>query len=125
MSRLAIALLLAIAPLTHAAGPGEAKADKKDDKKPSTIAHIKLSGSMGEQAPSTDPLGSSLTEPFKARMDRLKKASTDKDVHAIILEVNGVSAGWGKVYALSHAIAQARKAGKKVHAYLEGGSLKD
>ncbi len=118
MSRLCLALLLASAPLAQAVSPPPAA-------KGATIAHIKVSGGLSEQAPATDPLGSSLTETFKQKIDRLKKAADDKEVKSVLLEVNGVAAGWGKINELTAAIAKVRASGKKVHALMESGDLKD
>ena len=56
------------------------------DKKVITLAHIKLSGSMGEKAPTTDSLFGSLGETFREKLDRIKKARNDKNVHALLLE---------------------------------------
>ncbi|MBY0230506.1 MAG: signal peptide peptidase SppA [Gemmataceae bacterium] len=122
MLRLATFLSLALL-----AGSSVRAADGKEapKKKPPVIAHLKLSGNMAEQAPSTDPLGSSLVEAFKAKIDRLKKVAADKEVAAVLLEVNGVSAGFGKLNEITVAIARIRAAGKKVHAFIEGGEMKD
>jgi protease-4 len=117
MARLALSLLLLYVPIAQAASPPAPAGN--------TVAHIKLSGSFSEQAPASDPLGSSLIETLKQKLDRLKKAAADKEVHSILLEVNGVSAGWGQVHEVAAAISRARASGKKVHAFLESGDLKD
>jgi protease-4 len=106
---------------------GEKKGDEKPaPKKAATVAHIKLSGSLDEKAPSGDPLlGSALGENFKARIDRIHKARTDKDVQALFLEVDGLTVGWGKLDELSAAIAAFRASGKKAFAYVESGAPKD
>jgi hypothetical protein len=52
----------------------EVKAEKAEAKKSASVAHIKLSGSLDEKAPSSDPLfGSAAGENFKARLDRIHK----------------------------------------------------
>lgn len=98
---------------------------RADDKKTVSVAHIKLSGSLHEAPPSSDPLFGSLGEHFKARIDRIKKASKDDNIHALYLQLNGLHIGWGKLDELGRAIAAFRKAGKKVFAYVESGSTKD
>jgi protease-4 len=121
---LALALLL----------PVPARADKDKEKKPAEkpaekktvkIAHIKLSGSMTEKAPTVDPLLGNIGETFKDRLDRIKKAGADKEVGALLLEIDGVTAGWGKLNELRQAIAGFRKTGKKAYAHLEGGGARD
>jgi protease-4 len=124
----ALALALA-AGLGTPARAEEKKVDKapaKEAKKVITVAHFRLAGSLDEKAPSSDPLlGSALGENFKARIERLHKASRDKDVQAVLLELDGLSIGWGKLDELTQAVQRVRASGKKVYAYLESGSTKD
>lgn len=101
------------------------EAQKNPAKKTVTLAHIKLSGSMTEQAPNVDPLLGQLGETFKQKIDRLRKVAQDKEVQALLLEIDGVSAGWGKLHELSQAIEYVRKSGKKVYAHVEGGNRPD
>ncbi len=89
------------------------------------VAHIKLSGSMAEKAPTDDPLLGSIGETFRDKLERIRKAGTDKEVRALLLEINGVSAGWGKLNDLNQAIASVRGAGKKVYAHVESGNSRD
>jgi protease-4 len=113
-------ILLAVFGAAFVALPARA-----DEKKAVSVAHIKLSGSLEETAPSSDPLFGSLGENFKSRIERIKKASTDGSIHALYLHFDGLSIGWGKLDELSRAIADFRKAGKKVFAYVESGNTKD
>ncbi len=125
--------LLAVLALALIALPGRAEdkkvekktENKKVEKKTVSLAHIKLSGSLTEAPPATDPLFGSLTEHFKSKLDRLHKAETDPNVQVVYLQLDGLSVGWGKLDELSRAIAAVRKSGKKVFAYLESGSTKD
>ena len=90
-----------------------------------SIAHIKLSGNP-EKAPAEDPLfGSVMGETFMMKLDRIKKAKTDKTVAALYLELDGLGVGWAKLDELSRAIADFRKSGKKVFALLKNGDQKD
>jgi protease-4 len=127
MSRLLVALLLGlIAPvLAEDTKPAKAEEKPKEKPKPAVIAHIKLTGSMEESAPSGDSFLGSLSENFKSRIDRLKKAGTDKNIAAVLLEIDGVGAGWGKVHELRAAIARLRATGKPVIGFVEGGAMKD
>jgi protease-4 len=97
----------------------------KEKPKPAVIAHIKLSGSLEESAPSDDTFLGSLSETFKSRIDRLKKVGNDKTVSAVILEIDGLSAGWGKLHELRAAITKLRATGKPVVGFVEGGNMKD
>jgi len=105
----------------------EAKKDKDKPaaKKVVTIAHIKLSGGLDEKPPLVDPLLGSIGETFREKLDRIKKAKNDANVHALLLEIDGLSVGWGKVNELTRSIAQFRTSGKKVFAYVESGATRD
>ncbi len=90
-----------------------------------TVAHIKLSGDLNETPVAPDPLFGGAAENFKSKLDRIRKAAKDDSVKALYLEINGLDIGWGKLDELSRALAEFRKSGKKVFAYLEGGESKD
>jgi protease-4 len=90
-----------------------------------TVAHIRLAGSLDEAPVSADPLFSLGAENFKAKLDRIGKAKDDANVRALYLEINGLGVGWGKLHELRHAVADFRAAGKKAFAYLESGDAKD
>lgn len=98
---------------------------KEPEKKTVTVAHIRLSGGMDEKAPNVDPLLGQLGETFKQKIDRIRKVAADKNVGALLVEVDGVSAGWGKLNELSKAIAFVRASGKKVYAHTESGNRAD
>jgi protease-4 len=103
--------------------PVEKKAEEK--KAPATLAHIKMSGSLDEGPVSDDPLFGSMSETFKMKLDRIKKAKSDASVAALYLQFDGVGGRWGKLDELRRAIADFRKTGKKAYAYLESGDSHD
>jgi protease-4 len=90
-----------------------------------SLAHIKLSGSLNESPPSSDPLFGGGGENFKSKLDRIKKARKDPAIQALYLQIDGLGIGWAKLDELSRAVADFRNAGKKVYAYLEAGNAKD
>jgi len=103
--------------------PAEKKAEEK--KAPATLAQIRLSGSLDEGPVSDDPLFGSLSETFKTKLDRIRKAKADPSVAALVLHFDDAGVGWGKLDELRRAIAEFRKAGKKVYAYLDAGDSHD
>jgi protease-4 len=105
--------------------PSRADEDKVAKKKTVEIAHIKLSGSLEESPPSDDPLFGNLGENLKMHLDRIEKAGKDERIQALYLQIDEMGIGWGKLDELSRAIADFRKTGKKVFAYVESGSTKD
>src|SRR5262249_39121970 len=113
----------------------EAKDDKKDgDSAKPVVAHIRLSGSLDETPTAADPLFGGASENFKAKLDRLAKAKNDAGGKALILQLDDLSVGWGKLDDLSvgwgkldelrRAIGEVRASGKKVYAYLESADAK-
>ena len=97
----------------------------EDEPAPATIAHIKLSGGLDEGAPAVDPLFGNTAENFKAKIDRIKKAQKDASVKALYLQLDGLHVGWGKLDEMTRAIADFRKSGKKVFAFIESGEPAD
>jgi len=89
------------------------------------IAHIRLAGALDEAPIPTDlPFGTG-HENFKSKLDRIKKAQKDPAVQALYLQIDGAGIGWGKLDEMSKAIADFRKSGKKVFAYVESGEPRD
>jgi protease-4 len=120
-----LSALMLLGGLVLNATPARADEDKSDDKKITHVAHIKLSGDLDEKPPADNPFGGVLGESLHTKIERLRKARADKDIKALLLEIDGLAIGWGKIEELSKAIAHFRSGGKKVYAYLEGGSAKD
>ena len=90
-----------------------------------TVAHIKLSGSFDEEAPGSDPLFGTMTENFRAKIERIKKAGKDDKIKGLYLQIDSPSLGLGKLDELSRAIADFRKTGKKAFAFVESGEPRD
>jgi protease-4 len=105
-----------------------APAQEKDAKKPEKkmkLAHIRLHGELDEAPTLSEPLFGSASENFKTKLERIAKASKDAEVAGILIHLDGITAGWAKIAELRKAIADARKAGKKVFAYLDDGTSRD
>jgi protease-4 len=109
-----VALLLIAAPMVRAAEPAGSK-----------LAHIKLRGDLDETPVATDSLFGAMSENFKDKLDRIKKASQDKEIAAVFLHFDTLQVGWGKIDELRRAIKDCQATGKKVYAYLEAGESKD
>ncbi|HVS39617.1 MAG TPA: signal peptide peptidase SppA [Gemmataceae bacterium] len=114
---LALIALIALTPMT-------ARLRAADDSTPA-VAHIKLTGDLDEAPVAADSLLGGSSENFKSKLDRIKKAAKDDNVKALYLEIDDLGVGWGKMDELARAIAEFRKTGKKVFAYIEGGEAKD
>ena len=95
------------------AKPGSAKAAVKK----ATVVRIRLHGEYSEGPSAGGLLGE--TEPSLAQaLRRLDRAAEDDKAAAVLLEIDDLDIGGGKVNELRAAVARVRKAGKPVYAEL-------
>ena len=80
--------------------------------RPARIERLELSGSMGVRTMTRHVL-------------RLRAIARDPAAKAVVITIDGVSAGWASVQELRDEIGKVRAAGKKVFAYLVAGSTRD
>src|SRR5581483_1590296 len=93
------------------------------DKPPSIAANsalvLRLNGDVPERAPVEIPC---LTDKTVLTVTNvwtiLRNAAADSHVRALVLEPEGLSAGWAKLQELRGDVEQFRKSGKPVYAYL-------
>ena len=100
----------------------EKKADKKDakaDADTARVAHIKLGSELDESPVAAESLFGPPEENFAMKLDRIKKAAKDERIGGLFLDLDGFSAGFGKLNELRVALASFKKSGKKVFAYSE------
>lgn len=111
-------LCLATCPVFAADDSAEAPKPKK-----LSVAHIQLKGSLPE---GSQPAGlfSETVETLTSILQRLKKAAEDSKLHSVIIHVDDLSIGSGKVHELRAAIAEVRRSGKRVLAYMESGDTR-
>ena len=107
-----------------------AVADKKTDKKDSKdeasvrVAHIKFGSDLDESPVPAESLFGPPEENFSMKLARIKKAAKDENIAGLFLDLDGFSAGFGKLHELRAAIAAFKKTGKKVFAYAEDYSAR-
>jgi protease-4 len=118
------ALLLLVSPALVRADEDDTPKKGKKDKDGAVVAHIRLTGDLDETPSAVDPLFGSGSESFKTKLDRLAKARTDANVKAVVLQLDDLKIGWGKLDELRKAIADVRGGGKKVYAFLESADAK-
>lgn len=95
----------------------EPKAAKKKPTK-TRLAHIKISGQLPE-SPGQMTLFGDLGIDLRKTIGRLDKASQDKRIAGVVLEIGPAALSRGKLNELREAIARVRADGKKVYAQLE------
>ncbi len=93
------------------------------DKPPSiadnSVVVLRLNGEVPEKAPVEIPFlseGQVLTVPDVWTL--LRKAAADSRIKAVVVEPEGLSAGWAKVEEIRADLERFRKSGKPVYAYL-------
>ncbi len=89
-----------------------------------TVLELKIEGEMPESS-SNDPfakLFSAQKLSFRSTLENIQKAKVDKNIKAILLLLNNVELGQGRIQDLRDVITDFKKSGKPVFAYMEQGS---
>ncbi len=96
----------------------------KEAPKKLTVAHLELKGGYSE---GTEGVGlfSEAVESLGDILQRLKKASTDDTLEAVVLHIESPHIGWAKLNEIRVAISKIRQKGRKVYAWLESADTKD
>ena len=84
-----------------------------------SVLVLRLRGDLPERAPVEIPIfsqGPSLT--VSNVWMSLRTAAADSHIKAVVLEPEGLNAGWAKLEELRGDVEQFRKSGKPVYAYL-------
>jgi protease-4 len=100
--------------------------EKPPDMAANSVLVLRLSGDIPERAPVQIPFlsqGPSLT--VSNVWMNLRKAAADSNIRAVVLEPEGLSAGWGKLEELRSDVEQFRKSGKPVYAFLRTPSARE
>jgi protease IV len=118
-----IRLLAALPLLSLFLSPPIVRAEDEKEKKDEhasaqAIAHLKLSGDLGDRPTPDVPFGRPpLT--YRGFLDVLRKAQADSDVAAVFVELKDPQLGFTKVAETREALRQLRSSGKKVYLYAE------
>eukprot|EP00271_Cylindrocystis_brebissonii_P014057 TRINITY_DN3502_c0_g1_i1.p1 TRINITY_DN3502_c0_g1~~TRINITY_DN3502_c0_g1_i1.p1 ORF type:complete len:807 (-),score=143.61 TRINITY_DN3502_c0_g1_i1:294-2714(-) len=89
--------------------------------KKGSVFALKISGAVGEQLGS--PFSSNLALPQVC--ENLRKAAVDPRIGALVLKVEPVQMGWGKVEEIRRHVLLFRKSGKPCMAYMSVGGEKE
>jgi protease-4 len=90
--------------------------DSKRDKV--RLALLTLKDSLPETSGQVSPFGETHLD-LRETISRLEKASKDKSIAGVVLDIQNPGIGRGKIEELRSAISRTRKAGKKVYAQVE------
>jgi protease-4 len=101
---------------------GKAPAETKRAKV--RLAMLVLKSDLPESAGQMGPFGE-IGLDLREAINRLEKASKDKSIAGVVLDIQNPAIGQAKVEELRAAIARFRKAGKKVYAQLESAMPAD
>jgi protease-4 len=93
-----------------------------------SVLVLKVEGSLPDYT-NADDLSSRFfggeTNSLSNLLLQLRKAKADKRVGAVLLDVGMLGTGWGKADEIRDAVAEFRKSGKPIYAYMEFGSDKE
>jgi protease IV len=92
-----------------------------------SVLVLKVEGMLPDYA-NEDPLTRLFggeTNSLSSLLLQLRKAKADKRVGAVLLDVGMLGTGWAKADEIRDAVADFRKSGKPVYAYMEFGSDKE
>jgi protease IV len=103
---------------------GNSKSTSIDD---SAILRLKLNGAIPEYVRETGLEDFFGENPVTVRqhVHNLEKAAVDKRIKGVLLEIEGMQAGWGKIGELRDALIEFKKSGKFVVAFSESLSEKE
>lgn len=76
------------------------------------IERLELKGGVGENG-------------LTAALLYLRSVARDPDVVAVVLQIDGLAAGWATIQELRTEVLRVKKSGKKVFAYLVAGTTRD
>lgn len=102
---------------TGSAVAKKADTPAKKEKKKVNVVVFRLRGEYTE-GPQSAGLFSELLPTLASIIQRMDSAAEDKSVGAVLLRIEDLEVGLGKIYELRGAIERIRKAGKKVYAEL-------
>src|ERR1043165_5228840 len=92
-----------------------------------SVLVLKVEGSLPDYT-NADPLSARFfgaeTNSLSSLLLQLRKAKADKRVGAVLLDVGSLGAGWAKAEEIRDAVAEFRRSGKPVYAYMEYGDDK-
>ena len=93
-----------------------------------SVLILKISGDLPDYVPEDSlakALGFRKPPSFTELLIMLRKAKVDARVGAVLLDIDAAQFGWGKADELRDAIAEFRKSGKPIYAFMELGQNKD
>jgi protease-4 len=93
-----------------------------------SVLVLALSGDVPEAAPVEIPipfLQSESTPTVRDLWTSLRQAASDNRIRALVIEPESISAGWGKLQEIRHDIAEFKKSGKPVYAFLQGAGSRE
>src|SRR5690349_19605465 len=87
-----------------------------------SVLVMRLAGEIPEKTPLSWPdfLGGGREVTVPAVWMNLKKAAADPHIRAVVVQPEGIAAGWAKLEEMRADLVQFRKSGKPVFAYLRG-----
>ena len=93
-----------------------------------SVLVLSVSGDLPDyvaEEPLAKAFGIKQTQSFTGLLTQLRKAKVDNRIGAVLLEINFPNIGWGKADEFRNAVAEFKKSGKPVYAYMQIGTNKE
>ena len=102
--------------------------DKEPEVESNSVLVLNVEGSLPDYA-NSDEMSARFfggeTNSLANLLLQLRKAKADKRVSAVLLDVGMLGGGWAKADEIREAVADFRKSGKPIYAYMEFGGDKE
>ncbi|HEV3469819.1 MAG TPA: signal peptide peptidase SppA [Pyrinomonadaceae bacterium] len=102
--------------------------DDTPDIRDNSVLVLRVEGALPDYSPADPQMSRFLggeTNTLANLLLQLRKAKADKRIGAVLLDVGLVGAGWAKSGELREAVADFRRSGKPIYAYMEFGADKE
>jgi len=93
-----------------------------------SVLVLSVSGELPDyvaEEPLAKAFGIKQAQSFTGLLTQLRKAKVDDRIGAVLLEINFPNIGWGKADEFRDAVAEFKKSGKPVYAYMQIGTNKE
>lgn len=93
-----------------------------------SVLILSISGDLPDyvaEEPLAKAFGIPQSQSFTGLLTQLRKAKVDNRIGAILLDINFPNIGWGKADEFREAVAEFKKSGKPVYAYMQIGTNRE
>ncbi|MBP9664380.1 MAG: signal peptide peptidase SppA [Pyrinomonadaceae bacterium] len=93
-----------------------------------SVLILSISGDLPDyvaEEPLTKAFGIPQSQSFTGLLTQLRKAKVDNRIGAVLLDINFPNVGWGKADEFRDAVAEFKRSGKPIYAYMQIGTNRE